>query len=51
MYDMGLMIQVYEIDICGIYIYIYPTSTGRFAYKYAPICIYIIYICIYIIYI
>ena len=37
---MGLMIQVYEIYICGMYIV--------YIYIYAPTCIYCIYIYIYI---
>ena len=37
---MGLMIQVYEIYLCGMYIV--------YIYIYAPTCIYCIYIYIYI---
>ena len=47
MYDMGLMIQLYEIYICGIYIYIYIYIL-LYICIYAPICIYCIYIYIFI---
>ena len=46
MYDMGLMIQVYEIYICGIYIYIVYIY-----YIYIHQYVYIVYIYIYISYI